>query len=322
MPFLPYHLLDLSEYNVSAVARIYKNKQKLSIETSRGCVQDCIFCYNPVLNKRKWRAQSARRVLERIEHLAKDYGVSYLDFVDDAFFTDLQRVEDIATGLIKRKHDIKWLLNGVDIHKLNQVDDAYLNLLERAGLVVLRMGAESGSVKTLNEMQKSTSVSDIININNRLKKTNMICYYYFTIGMKGETPDDLKESIDLMFRLLRDNPRARILSAFCLTPQPGTRLLQEAEKDGFTFPGALREWARLDGSTIITPWFTEKEKADLNFLFFASLFIDQKSKEIIESPLIRGLCNLYRPVARFRMRNLFFHVPLEYKIFELLKNWR
>ncbi|MFH1460320.1 MAG: radical SAM protein [Candidatus Omnitrophota bacterium] len=320
LPDLPYHLINVSEYNVSAGSRFEKDKLKLNIETSRGCVQDCIFCYNPVFNKRKWRAQSAEKVLKRIERLVKEYNVSCLDFIDDAFFTDLKRVEDIARGLIKRNIAIKWFLQGVDIDKLISVSDAYLELIEHAGCSILRMGAESGSVKMLEGMQKKSSLLDIIQLNNRLKKTNMICYYYFTIGMPGETRIDLKKSIDLMFKLLEDNPQARILSAFCLTPQPGTKLLEQAQGQGFKMPGSLKEWAKIDGSTIITPWFNAKEKKELNFIFFLSLFIDEKSNDIIESVFVRLLCKVYRPIARYRLKNLNFKFPWEFKIFSLVKN--
>ena len=71
LPELPYHLLNVSDYNVSGGTRFDKNELKLSMETSRGCMNDCIFCYNPVFNKRKWRAQDANRVVERIEYLVK-----------------------------------------------------------------------------------------------------------------------------------------------------------------------------------------------------------------------------------------------------------
>ncbi|MCK4993883.1 MAG: B12-binding domain-containing radical SAM protein [Candidatus Omnitrophica bacterium] len=319
LPELPYHLLHVSAYNVSGGTRFDKNEMKLAIETSRGCCNDCIFCYNPVFHKRKWRAQDAKRVIERIEYLVKNYHVTYLDFIDDAFFTDLGRVEKIAKLLIARKINIKWFLQGVDIHKLMQADDAYLNLLDKAGCRVMRMGAESGSARILKEMRKKSSIDEVLKINKRLRTTNIVCYYYFTIGMPGETEEDLKETVDLMLTLLADNPQARIMSAFCLTPQPGTRLLELAQKDGFSLPKSVKEWTKIDGTTIITPWFDERMKKKLNFLFFTSLFIDKKNQDIIDSAFIRFLCVLYRPIALYRTRHLNFKFPLEYAMFNSLK---
>ena len=319
LPELPYHLLKVFDYNVSGGTRFDESELKLSMETSRGCVNDCIFCYNPVFNKRKWRAQDASRVVERIEFLVKNYHATYLDFIDDAFFTDLGRVEKIAKLLIAKKINIKWFLQGVDIHKLMQVDDAYLNLLDKAGCRVMRMGAESGSARLLNQMQKKSSIDEVIKVNKRLCNTNIVCYYYFTIGMPKETESDLKKTVDLMLTLLADNSQARIMSAFCLTPQPGTRLLEVAQKEGFSLPGSVKEWSKIDGTTIITPWFDEKMKKKLNFLFFISLFIDQKNQDIIDSAFIRFLCVLYRPIALYRIKRLNFKFPIEYAMFNLLK---
>jgi len=319
IPELPYHLLNVSDYNVSGGIRSDQKGLKLSIETSRGCVNDCIFCYNPVFNKRKWRAQDAKRVIERIEYLIKKFQVRYLDFVDDAFFSDLGRVEEIAKLLLSKKINIKWFLQGVDIHKLMQVDDAYLNLLDKSGCCVMRMGAESGSTRLLNRMQKKSSIEEVIKINKRMLKTNIVCYYYFTIGMPNETRSELKQTANLMLQLLSDNPKSRIMSAFCLTPQPGTELLKLACKEGFTLPDTVKKWAKIDGTTIITPWFDERMKRDLNFLFLTSLFIDKKNKDIVDSAIVRFLCDLYRPIARYRMKNLNFDFPLEYIAFNTLK---
>ena len=320
LPELPYHLLSVSDYNVSGGTRFDKNEMKLAIETSRGCYNDCIFCYNPVFHKRRWRAQDANRVVERIEYLVKKYRVTHLDFIDDAFFTDLGRIEKIAKALITKKMNIKWFLQGVDIHKLMQADDAYLNLLDKAGCRVMRMGAESGSARLLNQMQKKCSIDEVVKINKRLRNTNIVCYYYFTIGMPGETESDLKKTVDLMLTLLADNPQARIMSAFCLTPQPGTRLLKEAQKEGFSLPKSVKEWTKIDGTTIITPWFDDQMKKKLNFLFFTSLFIDKKNQDIIDSAFIRFLCLLYRPIALYRTKHLDFKFPLEYAVFNWLRN--
>ena len=319
LPELPYYLLDVKQYNVSGGTRFEKNEMKLSMETSRGCPNDCIFCYNPAFNKRRWRAQSAEKVVSRIEYLVNTYKATYLDFIDDAFFSDLNRIEKIARGLIEKRINVKWFLQGVDVNKLIKADDDYLALIEKAGCRVMRMGAESGSAKLLSQMHKKTSTAEVIDLNKRLKKYNFICYYYFTVGMPGETEEDLRKSAQMMLKLLDDNPKARIMSAFCLTPQPGTKLLDQAEAQGFKVPQTLREWSRLDGTTIITPWFDKKTKQKLNFLFFTSLFIDKKNQDIIDSGIIRFLCELYRPIARYRMRNLDFRFPLEFILFNLFK---
>lgn len=322
LPDLPYSLLDIGEYNMSEGFRFSKGDLKLQMETSRGCSRSCIFCYNPVYSRRTWRFQSAGRVLERIGRLVKDYGATHIDFIDDAFFTDPARVEKIAKGMISDGMRILWFVNGADVDRVAGFDDAYLRLLEDSGCRALRLGAESGSAKILESINKQSGIEDLLAVNRRLKKYAITPWYYFTIGMIGETIDDLRATVDMIFRLMEENPAARVVATLCLTPIAGTRLLVEAEKAGYKSPRSIREWARIDGTKIVTPWFDEKMKRDLNFLFLTSLFVDRKSGDVIDSALLRLISGLYRPVARFRMRRMFFRLPLEYRIFRWLVDRR
>lgn len=70
--------------------------------TSRGCPYQCIFCSRPVFGRR-WRGHSPEYVLGEIEHIIRQYGISYLSFLDDNFTFELERAERILDGIVSRR---------------------------------------------------------------------------------------------------------------------------------------------------------------------------------------------------------------------------
>ena len=62
-----------------------------------------------------------------------------------------------------------------------------------------------------------------------------------------------------------------------------------------------------------------ERKKILSSLFFASMFLDRhRSKDMIHSRILKFLIDLYRPLAKFRVKHLFFKFMPELKIKGLL----
>ena len=318
LPAPPYHLLDMARYNCSLSEPFCEGEVKLQLETSRGCPHGCAFCYNPVYCKRTWRALSPDKTLERIDELVERFGAHTLDFVDDAFFNDLHRVEQICRGLLERPYDIQWFVQGVRVSSVMAMDDDYLDLLYRSGCRILRLGAESGSVRTLQSMDKGITPGDVISVNRTLKRHGIAPWYYFTCGMPGETEDDLRETIRMLFSLVADNPQARILATYCIVPMAGTRVYEEARHlDPSGLPARLEDWSKVE-SRLYAPWLSQRHERLLEAVFFASTFVDRQGEARTNSRLFKLMTRLYRPVALFRIKRLFFRLFPEYYLVKLL----
>jgi anaerobic magnesium-protoporphyrin IX monomethyl ester cyclase len=90
LPFLAYDLLDIKKYwAVQSHAHLPPRKY-LSFFTSRGCPCKCMYCHQ-IFGKR-FRGHSAERVVAEIEHCAKTFGVTDIEFEDDIFNFDPKRV--------------------------------------------------------------------------------------------------------------------------------------------------------------------------------------------------------------------------------------
>jgi anaerobic magnesium-protoporphyrin IX monomethyl ester cyclase len=152
---LPYDLLQMDRYPSVRSGRFH-------IQTSRGCPHRCGFCYNSYFNKNKWRAKSAKRVLDEIEYiLAKFPNVKIIDPIDDNVFVDKDRVEEICRGILERKLGIQWRAN-CRFDYLSTYDKDFLELLEKAGCVELDFGGESGSDRLQTLICKDVTANQML----------------------------------------------------------------------------------------------------------------------------------------------------------------
>ncbi len=306
LPPPPYHLVDVTAYNSSLSEPPEPGTLKLQMETSRGCVQGCSFCYNPVYSRRRWRALTAVRAVERMEFLVDRYGAQTLDLVDDAFFTNPARARDIARGLVDRDLRLRWFVQGARIETLLRLSEEDLELLARSGLRVVRLGAESGSLRILEAMSKPTTPRDVLAVNRKLARHGIAPWFYFTCGMPGESEEDLKRTVALLFQVLEDNPQARVVAAFCVVPMAGTEVYDQArEVDPSGVPDTLEDWAKVE-THVFAPWLDAAARRRLEKIFLSSMFIDRKVEHFTDSRLVRNLVRLYRPLARARLSRLRF----------------
>ena len=139
-------------------------------------------------------------------------------------------------------------------------------------------------------------------------------------GAPTETLGELKKTVDLALTLLKDNNSASI-DTFCYTPVPSTALFNLALKEGFIPPKSLMEWAAYDRSVMYNNLNSEKSGALIENLNFISKFFMGNSHGRKELDLIR---RVHLPIARVRMKNLFFNYFFEKKVYDLIikmKRW-
>lgn len=313
LPDLPLSLIDLSKYLPT-----FKGRRTFYIETSRGCPNQCAFCYNSTYNNRLWRAFSAERVIKEIKYLTNRFNIGSYYLIDDNFFVDLERSRAIAEGIIKEQLDIFWEVQGISINSAIKMDEAYLNLLLKSGLKKVHFGVESGSEDLLRQVNKNLKISDVIKVNRNWSDYGIVIQHNFMCGFPGETLEDIRKSKDLAFRLMKENHNT-LISPFCpYTPYPGTLLYQKSLKHGFVQKEKLEDWQEADYGDNL--WQSAKRKKIISSLFFASMFLDKhRSKDMVQSKLVKILIELYRPIAKFRVKHLFFWFMLEVKVKDFLQ---
>jgi len=308
-PEIPYRLVDVQKYLPH-----FQGRKCLYFQSARGCKNKCAFCYNVPFNHSIYRPQSAERTLERLRYAVDNFGVEDVYFVDDNFGIDVQRDTRIAEGI--RELGITWQVQGIDSALLKRLDDNFLQILKDSGLRRLGLGVESGCPRVRKLINKPGKLEDIEKLAERLKAYDFTVVLNFMSGIPTETKEELKESVAFMLKLLKISPRFCAPPIFNCWPLPGTPLFELALENGFDPPKSLEEWARVGVQN-----FASKNGLDREFfesLYFTSAFVDRKFHYYGAPTIIGLLSDIYRPIAKWRVKNLNFKFLVEKPLAEWL----
>jgi radical SAM superfamily enzyme YgiQ (UPF0313 family) len=235
----------------------------------------------------------------------------------------MERGLEIARRIRNEGLDVQWQLQGVEIRTILDMSHEELDLLRTSGCVRFSFGADSGSDRILRRLRKNHTVQDIIEVNRRLARYDITIYYSFISGIPTETLDDLTKTKDLILKLTEENPHARTSPVYNYFPFPGAELYEEILSSyGYVPPQNLEEWGNVDYGVNNIPYVDKEMQQILEHLYLPSLFIDRKFHEYDTSPLLRWIGDVYRPLARLRLKKMCFKVPYEKRAAELYLAWR
>ncbi|MFC1850576.1 B12-binding domain-containing radical SAM protein, partial [candidate division CSSED10-310 bacterium] len=236
-PFLSYHLIDIDRYR-----RTLFGIDHISINSSRGCTMGCKFCWDPVMHKRKWRAMKPATVLNHIERFVSEYGIRGFLFTDDNFFLDMKRAREIMEGVVDLKLNLSIGKLQIRADTVCRMDEDWFQLLLQANVKRLMIGAESGSQRILDLINKGQTIEMVIEANRKLAAYPIVPKFLFMMGLPTETPQDLKKSIELSGRLTSENSKAEA-SFNIFAPYPGTEMYDLVRELGLKEPDHLEDWS-------------------------------------------------------------------------------
>lgn len=253
-PLLEMDSLPSPDYGLIEVERYFalKGMRQLDYIASVGCPFRCAFCADPFVYHRGWKGVSALRMGEQIEGLWRRFRFTDLNFQDETFFTYRKRVMDMATQFLERGLAFTWAAT-LRADQAVRLGEEALALCVKSGLRRVLIGVESGSPSTLIRIRKDTTVEQVLFAADLCRRFDIAVMFSFIVGFPGETPDAMRETLELVKRLRRMSPRFET-PIFYYKPYPGSRLAEAIEAD---VPRTLEDWARFDfvqGET--GPWVT------------------------------------------------------------------
>lgn len=298
---LDWDLVDFEKY----INRV-DNFRNVPIITSRGCPFRCGFCYNLKANRRRYRGWSLAQTIEELKKLIIR-GVNYITFEDDNFLVDKERTREIAKFLHQRQ--IKW---GADNgFRVDSLDEKTLQIFKETGCDHLSFGAESGSQRILDLVQKDTTVEQILKATQLITKYNIAAKYSWMIGFPGESKKDIYCTLDLIDQIVKINPNtAHYIGLF--SPYPGIPLAEKSLEAGWQIPKSLPKWAlfREEQKPIYIKniWFLRAVMSSC-FLNFA---LETKSRTFSSGIKYKFFIKIFRKIAKFRWKHRFFSLPLDF----------
>ncbi len=311
LPPLSTRLVDFRRYRTRQVL----GEWDLRVNTSRGCPHACSYCYNVPFNNRRWRAQSAGRVLAEIDHLSAAFDVRAFYVGDDDFFANRKRVAELCHLLIERGSPYRLKANCL-LEYLVRLDESELTLWRRAGFVELYVGVETASPEILDSVNKRVVGGDVIQANRKLRAAGIVPVYSFMAGFPEETTERLQATLDLMRALKRDNPEARLTQLHLLAVYPGTPLFPKAQSLGVELPSTLEGWSEYHWNQIDYPWLDDDAKRFLRDASLFTGFLDGRTlaEYLLDGPAVRALVRVYGAIVRARIALRFYRFMPEIRL--------
>lgn len=211
LPLPARHLLPMSRYQALGFP--------VSIITSRGCPNQCIFCLGRRMVGRKPRFRSPQQVVDEIEQIL-DYGIDRINIADDLFTANKKRVKALCNEIIQRRVKFGWSA----FARVNTVDPATLEIMKAAGCDTISFGIESGNPEMLKRIKKGITLDQVRNAVNWSKQIGMRTHASFMVGLPGESHDTLEET-ERLARSLDIEYGYHFLSPF-----PGTTVREEIDR--------------------------------------------------------------------------------------------
>lgn len=191
----------------------------ISINTMRGCPYSCKWCSRAVYGQ-SYRRRSARHVVDEMEWISRTYTVDTIWFVDDVFTVSHKWLKEFKDELEQRNIHIPFEC----ITRADRMNEAVIADLKACGCFRVWIGAESGSQKVIDLMDRRVDVMQVRDMIRKSQANGIQAGTFIMVGYPGETQEDILETVT---HLKESNP-----DLFTITvayPIKGTPLYQEVE---------------------------------------------------------------------------------------------
>lgn len=219
LPFPAWDLVDIDRYRQIWLDR--HGFYSMNMVTTRGCPYHCNWCAKPIWGQR-YNSRSPENVAEELKWLKQTYQPDHIWFADDIMGLKPGWWQNFADEVEAKDAVVPFkCLSRADLI-VRQASD--VEALKRAGCEIVWMGAESGSQKILNAMEKGTQVEQIYEATRRLKAAGIKVAFFLQFGYPGETTEDIEKTLQLVRDCMPDD-----IGMSVSYPLPGTKFYENVK---------------------------------------------------------------------------------------------
>jgi len=216
LPIPARHLIPLGRYRALSMP--------ISMTTSRGCPFKCIFCVGRKMVGPKVRYRNPQAVVDEMAYL-NTLNFQQINIADDLFTANKEHCLAVCNEIIDRNLKIEWTSFG----RVDTVSREVLGKMKEAGCHAISFGVESANAEILKTIRKGITIEQVISAVKMCKDAGIMAHISFILGLPGETPETLKETVEFGEKL-------KELGAYhgfhLLAPFPGTEVRRESDKYG------------------------------------------------------------------------------------------
>ncbi len=211
LPDAAWDLIDMNAYRTAW--RDAHGYFSLNLVSSRGCPYRCNWCAKPVFGS-SYHFRSPERIAGEMLRLKREFGAEHIWFADDIFALSPHWTRSFADAVERIGAAIPFKMQS----RCDLMTRDTVGALRRAGCVEVWMGAESGSQKILDAMDKGTRVEHIFEARENLRRHGIRAGFFLQFGYPGETLDDIEQTIRMVREAVPDDVGISVSY-----PLPGTK---------------------------------------------------------------------------------------------------
>jgi anaerobic magnesium-protoporphyrin IX monomethyl ester cyclase len=188
----------------------------LNMVSSRGCPYHCNWCAKPIRGN-NYHARSPESVASEMLYLKNTFHPDHIWFADDIFALSPRWTFAFADAVERLGARIPFKMQS----RCDLMTRGTADALRRAGATEVWMGAESGSQRILDAMDKGIRVEQIYEARRNLRTHGIRSCFFLQFGYPGEGWSDIQQTIRMMRDTMPDD-----IGVSVSYPLPGTRFHQ------------------------------------------------------------------------------------------------
>ena len=212
-----WDLIDIERYRTFWLER--HGYFSLNMTASRGCPFHCNWCAKPIWGNH-YRRGDAREAAAEMGYLKHTFHPDHIWFADDIFGFRSDWVERFAECLRDNDGMVPFTIQT----RADLSTEAMAAALERAGCAEAWLGAESGSQRVLDWMDKGTQVTKLVEARKRLGAHGIRVGFFIQLGYLGEELPDLLATRELIALAAPDD-----IGVSVSYPLPGTGFYEQVK---------------------------------------------------------------------------------------------
>lgn len=254
----------------------YPKTPNASCLSSRGCPYACSYCDRSVF-RRTFRYNSADYLYKHLQFLQREYGVKHLNFYDDQFTFNRQRVADFCRKVIEKPLGLTFNCAA----RAEHLDAELLQLMKLAGCWMISLGIETGDEELLAAHRQNPDLVMMREKIRLIKAAGIRVKGLLMMGLPGETEASIRRSQEYVYSLPLDDFN---LAKF--TPFPGSPIYKQIKDSGGRMGSFAEDWEKMDCMEF---QFVPKglEKTRMN-----ELFIDFYRSHFKRPRVLWGYCTM------------------------------
>ncbi len=201
-----FHGLKMNRYismmeTINPMQRLWTDGRWNKMVLAHGCYwKKCTFCDVSLDYIGRYEPDSALSVVDKMESIMKETGVSGFHFVDEAAPPTLLKA--MSEEILKRNLKVTWWGNiRFDPYFTAEITQ----LMKKAGCIAVTGGIEVASERVLKLIDKGISIEKVAVVTKNFKEAGVFVHAYLMYGFPTETIQETIDSLEVVRQLFKKN---------------------------------------------------------------------------------------------------------------------